>query len=183
VVGEGLLKGILNLLSVAGRLKQIPRTGWVIKAGIGKAESVADHSYRVSLAAMILSDLLGLDTVKAVRIALIHDLAESYIGDLTPQQVEEGLDKSSMEEEVMIKVLQDLPSHVKHLYLEAWRDWVERASSEARLVHEVDAFEMALQAEEYAQSGFDRDKLMEFKRSASERVSSGAVKELIEALG
>jgi len=183
VFRRGSLKGILNVLSAAGRLKQIPRTGWVIKAGIGNAESVADHSYRVSLAVMILSDLLGLDTLRAVRIALIHDLAESYTGDITPQQVEEGVDKSSIEEEAMQRILQDLPRQVQHLYLQAWRDWVERASSEARLVHDVDALEMALQAEEYAQSGFDRNKLLEFKRSASERVAGGVVKELIEALG
>ena len=178
-----LLKGILKLLSAAGRLKQIPRTGWVVKAGVGNAESVADHSYRVGLAAMILSDLLGLDTLRAVRIALLHDLAESSIGDLIPQQVKEGVDKSSMEEEAMHRILQDLPSHIKHLYYEAWKDWVEGASNEARLVHEVDAFEMALQAEEYAQSGFDRNKLLEFKRSASERISSGVVRDLLEALG
>ena len=177
------MKGILKVLSAAGRLKQIPRTGWVTKAGIEDAESVADHSFRVGLATMILSDLLNLDTLKAVRIALIHDLAESSIGDLTPEQVNEGLDKSSMEEEVMQRILKDLPEQIKPLYLEAWREWVDGGSGEARLVREVDAFEMALQAEEYARSGFDQSRLAEFKRSASERIISGVVRGLLEALG
>jgi len=176
------LKGILKVLSAAGRLKQIPRTGWVTKAGVKDAESVADHTFRVSLATMILSDLLNLNTVKAVRIALIHDLAESYIGDLTPEQVNESVDKSSMEEEAMLRILKNLPEQIQHLYLEAWREWVKGESSEARLAREVDAFEMALQAEEYARSGFDQSKLAEFKRSASERISSGVVRDLLEAL-
>jgi putative hydrolase of HD superfamily len=177
------LEGVLKFLLAAGRLKQIPRTGWVTKAGVEGAESVADHSFRVGLAAMILSDLLKLDTLKAVRIALIHDLAESYIGDLTPEQVNGGLDKSSMEEEAMLRILKDLPEQIQQIYLEAWREWVEGESSEARLVREVDAFEMALQAEEYARSGFDRGRLAEFKRSASKRIKSGIVRELLEALG
>ena len=176
------MKGILKVLSAAGRLKQIPRTGWVTKAGVKDAESVADHTFRVSLATMILSDLLNLNTVKAVRIALIHDLAESYIGDLTPEQVNESVDKSSMEEEAMLRILKNLPEQIQHLYLEAWREWVKGESSEARLAREVDAFEMALQAEEYARSGFDQSKLAEFKRSASERISSGVVRDLLEAL-
>jgi len=177
------LRGILKVLSAAGRLKQIPRTGWVTKAGVEDAESVADHSFRVGLAAMILSDILKLDTLKAVRIALIHDLAESYIGDLTPEQANEGLDKSSLEEEAMLRILKDLPDQIQPLYLEAWREWVKGESSEARLVREVDALEMALQAEEYARSGFDQTKLAEFKRSASERIKSGVVRGLLEALG
>jgi len=177
------LKGILKVLSAAGRLKQIPRTGWVTKAGVKDAESVADHTFRVSLATMILSDLLKLNTPKAVRIALIHDLAESYIGDLTPEQVNEGLDKSSMEEEAMLRILKNLPEPIQPLYLEAWREWVDGESNESKLVREVDAFEMVLQAEEYARSGFDQSKLAEFKRSASERIKSGVVRSLLEALG
>jgi len=177
------LKGILKVLSAAGRLKQIPRTGWVTKVGVKDAESVADHTFRVSLATMILSDLLNLNTVKAVRIALIHDLAESYIGDLTPEQVNEGLNKSSLEEEAMLRLLKNLPEPIQHLYIEAWREWVNGESSEATLVREVDAFEMALQAEEYARSGFDQSKLAEFKRSASERIKSGLVRGLLEVLG
>lgn len=177
------MKGLVKVLSAAGRLKQIPRTGWMSKAGVVDAESVADHSFRVSLAAMILSDLLKLDTLKAVRIALIHDLAESYIGDLTPEQLKEGVDKPSMEEEAMLRILKDLPEEIQPPYLEAWREWVEGASGEARLVREVDAFETALQAEEYAHSGFDQSKLSEFKRYASERVRSGVVRDLLEVLG
>jgi 5'-deoxynucleotidase YfbR-like HD superfamily hydrolase len=72
---------LLEFLRNAGDLKMIPRTGWV-QAGIKEPESVADHSFRMTLLAMVLSDQMGLDTEKVVRMALIHDLAESRTGDL-----------------------------------------------------------------------------------------------------
>jgi len=74
---------LLDFLIVAGRLKTIPRTGWV-DSGVGEPESVADHSFRTALAAMILSDSMGLDTCKVMRMALLHDLAEAETGDITP---------------------------------------------------------------------------------------------------
>ncbi|MBN1317409.1 MAG: HD domain-containing protein, partial [Anaerolineales bacterium] len=45
--------GILDLLLFAGRLKNLPRTGWRL-VGIKDCESVADHTYRVILISMLL---------------------------------------------------------------------------------------------------------------------------------
>ena len=58
-------------------LKNIPRQGWKEKLGINNPESVADHSYSTSVISMILSDLEGLNSEKIIRMALLHDLAES----------------------------------------------------------------------------------------------------------
>lgn len=167
----------------AGRLKEIRRTGWVTKAGIGDAESVADHSFRVGLAALLLSDLTGLDTLKAVRMALIHDLAESTIGDLTPEQMKDCASKLAVEDEAMEHILKCLPEEIRALYTDAWKEWVRGESREAKVVHELDAFEMALQAEEYARRGFDKDKLLEFKKYASARIGNGVVRILLNLLG
>jgi putative hydrolase of HD superfamily len=70
------------LMKHSGKLKELKRTGWV-ESGILEPESVADHSYRTTLLAMILSDQKGLDTLKTVKMALLHDLVESVTGDLT----------------------------------------------------------------------------------------------------
>lgn len=45
-------------------------------------ESVADHSYRAAVLAMALPP--GLDRDRCVKMALLHDLAESMVGDITP---------------------------------------------------------------------------------------------------
>ena len=36
---------------------------------------------------MILSDILRLDTGKVMRMVILHDLAESKIGDFTPEEI------------------------------------------------------------------------------------------------
>ena len=46
---------------IAG-LKKLPRSGWKIKLGLTNSESVAEHSYMMSVMAMVLSDLKNLDT-------------------------------------------------------------------------------------------------------------------------
>ena len=85
--GEGILFvdpiGLIEFISEVGRLKRLPRTGWV-ESGVPDPESVADHSFRVALLTLVLADLKGLDALKAVRMALIHDLGEAETGDLTP---------------------------------------------------------------------------------------------------
>ena len=48
-------------------------------------ESIADHMYRMSLMAMISSFSNGkIDTNRCIQLALIHDLAEAQVGDITP---------------------------------------------------------------------------------------------------
>ena len=63
-------------------LQRQKRTGW-IKSGIEEPESVADHSYRAALLAMVVP-LTGVDAGRCMRMALVHDLAESIVGDITP---------------------------------------------------------------------------------------------------
>ena len=68
-------------------LKIVKRAGWVAKAGIKDAESVADHTFSMCVIGMALSDIMSLDTKKVVRMVLLHDLAESMVGDSMPGQV------------------------------------------------------------------------------------------------
>ena len=69
------MEGILEFLRAVGGLKGLTRRGW-LEAGIKNPESVAEHSYRTAVLAMILADLQGLDAEKAIRMALLHDMAE-----------------------------------------------------------------------------------------------------------
>lgn len=52
--------------------------------GVDNAETVACHMYRVALMAMVLRDN-GLDVARCVQMALVHDLAEAIVGDITPR--------------------------------------------------------------------------------------------------
>src|ERR687898_573546 len=79
-----------NLIEYILKLKNIKRTGWLSKAKILRAESVADHSYSLTALSMVFSDFLGLDTEKVIKMCIIHDLAESIIGDYMPDEISIG---------------------------------------------------------------------------------------------
>ncbi len=142
---------ILDFFKDAGDLKRIPRSGWV-KRGVPAPESVADHTFRTTLIAMVLSDLHGLDTQNAMRMAVLHDLAEVIIGDPLPKE-RSGGDVDLREEAAMKSLLEKLPERLKALYNKTWQEFREGTSEEARLVREADTLERLLQAFEYESGG------------------------------
>ena len=70
----------LEIMHVAERLKDTPRHCTTTN---GRTESVAEHSWRVSLMASLLRhEFPDLDTNKVVNMCLIHDLGECFTGDI-----------------------------------------------------------------------------------------------------
>ncbi|MBI3842016.1 MAG: HD domain-containing protein [Thaumarchaeota archaeon] len=162
-------------------LKKIPRKGWQDKVGILQPESVADHSYNMAIMAMVLSDLKGLDTQKILKMSLLHDLAESVIGDLTPDEISRK-DKAQLENQTMAEILSKLPIKIAHDYTIIWEEYQQGSSKEASLVHEVDRLEMALQAKKYITEGYSSDKLQTFLKTARENVKSKEVQEILDEI-
>jgi putative hydrolase of HD superfamily len=137
---------LLDFLSTAGKLKTIPRTGWV-ESGVENPESVADHSFRAALTAMVLSDSRGLDTCKVMRMALLHDLAEAETGDIILMMKQSN--HLAMENQTMRQILSGLDESQRLLYWETWLEYQRKESPEAVLVHDADKIEMVLQVSEY----------------------------------
>jgi len=157
------LNNILQFIYYAIKLKNLKRKGWVKKLNVkdGDAESVADHSYLTALITMLIGDLKGIDTSKAIRIALLHDLAESIVGDYTPEEID-NIDKHNVENDAMEKILSLLPKDISNYYKELWIEYNNKDSIEARLVYEIDKLELIIQAEEYRKKGYPTNKLTEF---------------------
>ena len=75
-------KEFLDILAVAGRTKMTTRHCFNAN---GRQESVAEHSWRIALMAMLLSgeeEFAALDMNKVIRMCLIHDLGEAFTGDI-----------------------------------------------------------------------------------------------------
>ncbi|MEM2096310.1 MAG: HD domain-containing protein [Candidatus Caldarchaeum sp.] len=128
-------------------LKRLPRSGWV-ELGVKRAETVASHSYGVALLAMVEASRRNLDVLKAVEMALIHDLPESYLGDLTPalkQKIRPRLLKV-VEKSVLNQLLQGLPPGLRQRYAELYSEYLYRSSPEARLVHKLDRVDLLNEA-------------------------------------
>ena len=161
---------------IAG-LKKLPRSGWKIKLGLADSESVAEHSYMMSVMAMVLTDLKNLNSEKVIKMSILHDWAESKIGDFMPDEI--GYDKKSeLENYAMIEILESLPEQIKIKYEELWNEFLERDTSEARLVHELDKLEMALQAKIY-ETDVDPERVKPFIISAVEQIIDSDVKKVL----
>ena len=80
---EGMLMNVreyLDILHIAERLKDTPRH---CTTSCGRTESVAEHSWRVSLMALLLKkEFPDVDMNKVVDMCLIHDLGECFTGDI-----------------------------------------------------------------------------------------------------
>ena len=146
------------------RLKKIKRTGWLAKGKILNGESIADHSYSLSALCMVFSDILGLDTGKIMKMCIIHDLAESIMGDIMPGEIAEK-EKKMKENKVMKSILFSLPVSVRTDYIAIWKEFLLNESEEAQLVHKVDKLEMLLQAREYFLHGYPIRYLEQFFKS------------------
>jgi putative hydrolase of HD superfamily len=150
------------------------------KLRMRKVESVADHSYRTVLMAMAFSDVKGLNTERAMKLAILHDLPEAIVGDLLPGERTKK-EKEALESSAIRTILAGLPGRLKTEYGEIWRDFTARDSPEAELVRQIDKLEMALQATEY---GRERGKsgTEEFIKSARNEVKDAELVELFQRL-
>lgn len=175
---ESGAQDLVRFFVQSGRLKGERRRGWVKKLGLTDPESVADHSYRTALMTMVISDSRGLDTEKALRLALLHDLPEAVVGDAMPEE-RSGAVKTAMETNAMEELLEDLPADVRALYREAWQEFVVGKSEESRLVRQLDKLEMAIQAWEYVQESADPALAREFWASAKAQVRDRGLLELL----
>ena len=152
-------------------LKNVPRQGWKEKLEIGNPESVADHSYSTSVMSMILSDIEGLNTEKIIKMALLHDLAESIIGDITPKHITKK-EKITKENHAINQILKNLPNEIAKPYFEIWNDYQKKSSKEAVLLHEIDKLEMAFQAKFYQDNGISKEKMKTFFDTAKTEVKN-----------
>ena len=165
------------------QLKSVKRAGWVSKVAIKDAESVADHTFSMCAMVMLLSDLLGLDTQRAMKMAILHDLAESIVGDYMPGDVT-SKQKVAKEKKAMKSILSNLPSKIRSQYEQIWLEYLQNKTSLANILHRIDKLEMALQANQYAKQGYAGKLLAPFFQSAKKAVSDEGdiVSEILNSL-
>lgn len=134
-------------------LKQIYRKGWLQRdIPAAECESVADHCFGISLLCLLLlPDHRELDPHRVLKLALIHDLGEAYVGDITPQDRVDSAVKKKMEARAIERILTKLPQGES--LIADWHEYEAQSTPEARFVKEVDRLELAMQAGVYAHQG------------------------------
>ena len=136
----------LKILSVAERLKCSTRH---CDTSSGRRESVAEHSWRTALMAMLLSSsgqFDGIDLDRVIRMCLIHDLGEAFTGDIPT------FEKSGKDEETEYRELTGwigtFPETLKKEFEELFAEMQERKTPEARLFKALDKLEAVIQHNE-----------------------------------
>jgi putative hydrolase of HD superfamily len=159
----------LPFFHVLERLKVTKREGWR-RHGISGGESIADHMYRMAVMTMLAPPALAarLDVQRCTAMALVHDMAEALVGDITPVEGVSKAEKSRREAAAMAYLARDLlgsvaPGGTAGQRLQAlWAEYEASETLEARFVHDVDKVELLLQMLEYERRERGRRDLGEF---------------------
>lgn len=152
------------------RLKTTKREGWR-RFGIARGESIADHMYRMAMISMLAppSLLARVDRDKCTRMCLVHDMAESLVGDITPVDGVPKPEKSRREADTMDYLTRNLlrgvlpgGSAAGDEIRALWQEYEDSETLDSHFVHDIDKVELLLQMVEYERRGERRLDLGEF---------------------
>ena len=172
------IKNLIKFFLHIENLKTVKRKGWIIKSKVKEVESVAEHSYAATSMAMIVSDLVGLNTEKVMKMMLIHDLPEGIIGDLVPG---ENANKDMDEEEAIRSILGSLPDKMQIDYTEIWNEFKMNKTKESQLVHEIDKLELIIQLSLY-RDRMSKEAFNEFLQSSEKIIEFDLNRELLNEI-
>ena len=148
-MNSGEIAGVLDFLRAAERLKSTTRTGYT---STGEQESVAEHTWRLCLMALVLRPAFpDVDFAKLVKICIIHDLGEAIHGDVSaPEQARRAAagistGKSDQERRDLLELLAPLPPALRDEIASLWDEYEAAQSPEARLAKGLDKLETIMQ--------------------------------------
>jgi 5'-deoxynucleotidase YfbR-like HD superfamily hydrolase len=143
---------MLSTLIELQRLKRLERTGWTLRGLPQGTESVAAHSFGVTVAAMLMADKikargLEIDIERVLKMALIHDWAETRVGDMPRTAMKYfGADARTKAETAAFADIVANLGVVESEYQSLHQDYEQRDSLEARLVKAADVIDLLIQA-------------------------------------
>lgn len=137
------LDGILRFLRSAEQLKNVTRSAWTSE---GRPESVAEHTWRLCLMALVLADRFPhVDTARLMQICVIHDLGEAIHGDIPAVDQRPGVGKAAQERVDLLQLLDPLPPALRERITGLWDEYEAAETPEARLAKALDKLETILQ--------------------------------------
>ena len=147
-------------------MKSIPRSGWISHSiSLQDVESVADHTFTTSLLAMLLADLeaergVKIDAEKVLRMAILHDLAESLTFDISREYLEYiGPKGEAMKREIETTAWEHIVKGMEQPtlareYAAIQKHYVANETNETKIVHAADSIDILLQVVNYERRGY-----------------------------
>ncbi len=139
-------KNLTNFLFEAATLKRLQRTGWQI-LGENK-ESIAEHSYMVSVISYVLVREVNGNVEKALLMSLFHDFAETRTGDvykLADLYVEVDAMKASKD---AFSNLTDSGNLIR-----LFEEYEDEKTLESKIVHDADTLSLIIELKQMMERG------------------------------
>lgn len=133
----------LVFLREAERLKDTLRSAYTTS---GRTESVADHTWRLTLLAITFADQIpDIDLLRLLKICILHDLGEAIDGDIPAPAQDVAASKSGKERRDFLSLVAPLPDDVRSEFVSLWDEYETAVSAEARVAKALDKLETILQ--------------------------------------
>jgi putative hydrolases of HD superfamily len=143
---ENLTK-VLEVLTLAEKIKFEMRHSWLSN---GRQESVAEHTWRMSLMAVLLEPYLEqrVDMAKLLKMIIIHDLVEAEAGDIPAFNIvteEVKLLKQQREQQAIRNLRDQLREPTGQEIYDLWYEFEEKQTYEAKVANALDKLEVQIQ--------------------------------------
>jgi putative hydrolases of HD superfamily len=145
------LQKMLEVLHLAEKLKMEMRHSWLSN---GRRESVAEHTWRVSLMGMMIEPYLTekIDSARMLKMIIIHDLVEAEATDIpafdTMNDAELKKQKVINETKAIENLRNMLPAPLGEEIYELWMEFENKATFEAKVANALDKLEAQIQHNE-----------------------------------
>ena len=132
---------LLNAINVAERLKDTTRHCYTRN---GRHESVAEHSWMMTLMAFFMKDEFPeVDMDKVIKMCIIHDLGEAFTGDIP--SFEKTSANEQDEEELLYRWVNTLPENYAKEMTALYEEMAKRETMEAKVYKAIDGLEAVIQ--------------------------------------
>lgn len=168
------------------KLKDIYRQTVLIHSG--RAENDAEHSWHLCLLVIVLAEhanLPALDTLRVLKMLIIHDLVEIDAGDTFAYDDHRMADQHARESRAAERIFGLLPEDQSRQFRELWDEFEAKETPEARFATAVDRFQPVLlnvltQGSAWRRHGVTHDRVIARNRHIAE--GSSALWDFAEAL-
>ena len=170
----------LDFLREAEGLKDTLRSAYTTS---GRTESVAEHTWRLTLLAITFADELpDVDLLKMLKICILHDLGEAVDGDIPAPLQSPATSKSEKERNDFLSLVEPLPDHIRSEFTSLWDDYETGASPEARAAKALDKLETILQHNQGLNpADFDYEFNLEYGKTHTNSVPvAAAIRDLLD---
>ena len=185
-MAQDRLKQQLDFLMEIDKLKTVFRRAY-LSADTGRRENAAEHSWHVTMMALLLSEYsrTHIEVSRVVELLLVHDIVEIDAGDTGIYDKQGGVEKAAREEAAAKRIFSLLPMDQQLDMMELWNEYEHGTSPEAQFARALDRLIPLLhnyktEGKRWKEDGITSDQVLSVNRIIEE--SSARLWELAQLL-